>query len=169
MCFDLSFSPSLAALAISVCSFYFSIKSWRESHRPIICVRVTTNKSGNVGAALDLRVENTGNRPAKNIQLKADKKGFEAALTNAKERGEVRRAIDDCFDVTISVLEDGKAITNGFGFLTDVERNSDWKVGSKFNIWVTYQDIDGRRFKHQFSLILTIDQGFAGGFWDTKK
>ncbi len=71
---------SAAALVISTFSFYFSRRSWRESNRPIITTRISTNSGGNVGSTLDLIVENTGNRPAKNVRLKVDPEELNAAL-----------------------------------------------------------------------------------------
>ena len=60
-----SLSVAAAALIVSILSFYFSIKSWRESNRPIVSARVTSANGGEEGTALNLVVENTGNRPAK--------------------------------------------------------------------------------------------------------
>src|SRR5207253_2719998 len=69
----------LSALVISILSFYFSIKSWRESNRPLITARVSSlGMGGNVAIPLSLVVENTGNRPAKNIQLTVDKTKLES-------------------------------------------------------------------------------------------
>jgi len=76
-----------AALIVSAFSFYFSIKSWRESNRPLITARVSTHSGGNVGCALDLIVENTGNRPARNIRLIVNLEKLNAALLlNAHEQ-----------------------------------------------------------------------------------
>lgn len=64
-----SLSFSVVALIVSVLSFYFSIKSWRESNRPLVTARVSNKSAGNVAASLILVVQNTGNRPAKNVTL----------------------------------------------------------------------------------------------------
>ncbi|MEN8167571.1 MAG: hypothetical protein ABFR65_08875 [Pseudomonadota bacterium] len=77
---------SVAALVISLASFVFAVMSWRESHRPIITVRITTEKGGGEGGTpVEIIVENCGNRPAKNIRLVVDKRELDHALIQDKE------------------------------------------------------------------------------------
>lgn len=61
-----SLTVSAAALVVSLLSFYFSIKSWRESNRPIVIARVSSfEPGGELGTASNIVVENMGTRPAK--------------------------------------------------------------------------------------------------------
>ena len=158
-----------AALIVSILSFYFSIKSWRESNRPLITARTTSfGSGGNVGIPLSLLVENTGNRPAKNVRLTVESDVLESALA-AKPGDTLRKHVESCFSDRgiIPVLANGKSVSNGFGFLSaDVPT---WKAHSRFEINVTYQDLDGSRYKHRIPLIIADDAGFAGGHWSDPK
>ena len=61
---------SILALVISIISTGFAVLSWRQSNRPLITARISV-AGGNVAAALSIIVENTGNRPARDIRLSA--------------------------------------------------------------------------------------------------
>jgi hypothetical protein len=165
-----SLSFSGAALIVSIFSFYFSIKSWRESNRPIVTVRVTTNSGGNVGSALDLIVENTGNRPAKNIKLSIEPENLKSALlVNAHEQ--LKEQIKNCFSDRgiIPMLANGKSVSNSFGFLSRGQEQEDWVRNSRFDISVSYEDVDSRKYKHQNPILIADDKGFAGGYWESSK
>lgn len=54
---------------VSLLSLSFAVYSWRQAQRSLVFARVTTMAGGNSGIALTLLVENTGNRPARDIQL----------------------------------------------------------------------------------------------------
>lgn len=154
-----------AAFLVSVMSFYFSIKSWQETNRPIVTVRVTTNSSGENITFLDLLVENTGSRPAKNIKLSVDRSKLESALLKGPDQP-TRQRIEKCFSnqTSIPMLANGKAITNSFGILSHDDR-SDWNRYDTFDVQVHYQDLDGRGYKHTIPLLIINDEGFAGGVW----
>ena len=157
---------SSAALLISGFSFYFSIKSWRESNRPLVTARVTTNSGGNVGSALDIIVENTGNRPAKNIRLSVDPEKLNSALLPTAHE-QFRKQIEECFSDrgVIPLLANGRLISNSFGFLSRGSEQEDWVKHARFNISISYEDLDGRKYKHEVPILVADDQGFAGGFW----
>src|SRR5258706_9490475 len=72
---------STLAILISVVSVYFAMYSWRQSYRPIIIARISTHTGGNVATALNIVVENSGNRPAKDIQLYANESDLKNALS----------------------------------------------------------------------------------------
>ena len=158
---------SLMAVAVSVASFYFSVNSWRQSNRPIVIVRVTSfGLGGNIATPLSILVENTGNRPAKNIRLRVEKKVLDNALLRHNEDKKGTEAIEDCFSErgTISILANGKSVSNNFGLLQGQSEGS-WKLNTKIEILVSYEDLDGRRFEHKNPLLLADDRGFAGSFW----
>ncbi|WP_407353292.1 hypothetical protein [Luteimonas sp. R10] len=60
---------SIAAVAVALVSLCFAVYSWRQANRPLVSARVTSHSGGNVGIALNLLVENTGNRPARDIRF----------------------------------------------------------------------------------------------------
>jgi hypothetical protein len=158
-----------AALVVSILSFYFARRSWRESNRPLITVRTTSfGDGGNVGIPLSLLIENTGNRPAKNIRLTVAGGVLDAAL--AVPPGDVlRKHVESCFTdgAVIPVLANGRSTSNGFGFLS-VDKPT-WKMHSRFEIDVTYQDLDDTQYKHRIPLLIADDAGFAGSHWETPK
>ena len=156
---------SVAALAVSVLSFYFSIKSWRESNRPIVTARIKTKSGGNVAAALQLVVRNTGNRPAKNIALSIDAKALEEAMIPTINPM-VKKYIEQVFTDrgVIPILENGESASNGFGFLRKGDDQLDWKRLSRLEVIISYQDLDGRRYKHTNPLLIADDRGFAGSW-----
>jgi hypothetical protein len=160
-----SLAFSVAALVVSVLSFYFSIKSWRESNRPLVTARVSNKSGGNVGAALTLVVQNTGNRPAKNIALSVDKKELEAALLPTIDPV-VRKYIEQIFTDrgVIPILENGRSASNGFGFLRRGDDQLDWRRLARFNVVISYEDLDGRKYKHINPLLIADDRGFAGSW-----
>lgn len=158
-----------AALIVSILAFYFSIKSWRESNRPIVTARVTSANGGEEGTALDLVVENTGNRPAKNVRVIVDAMELENVL--AENVNEVwRKHITRCFSErgVIPVLGNGKLVSNSFGLLSG-DSKSAWRGDVRFNVKISYEDLDGRKYKHINPLLVADDKGFAGGFWNNQK
>lgn len=158
-----------AALIVSILSFYFAIKSWRESNRPLVTVRTTSfGDGGNVGIPLSLLVENTGNRPAKNVRLTVDSGVLDAALA-VPAGGVLRKHVESCFSERgiIPVLANGRNVSNGFGFLSADKPT--WKIHSRFEIDVTYEDLDDTEYKHKIPLLIADDAGFAGGHWNGSK
>lgn len=156
---------SATALIVSVLSFYFSIKSWRESNRPLITARVSNKSGGNVGASLMIVVQNTGNRPAKNIALSVDMKELEEAMVptiNPMAKKFIEQVFTD--RGVIPILENGRSVSNDFGFLRKGDGQIDWKRLSRINVLISYQDLDGRIYKHTNPLLIADDRGFAGSW-----
>ena len=160
-----SLSFSVLALIISALSFHFSIKSWRESNRPLVTARVANKSAGNVAASLLLVVQNTGNRPAKNITLSVNTKELESAMLPTIDPV-VRKYIEQIFTYrgVIPILENGRSVSNGFGFLQKGDNQVDWIRLSRFNIEISYQDLDGRTYKHSNPLLIADDRRFAGSW-----
>jgi hypothetical protein len=152
------------ALFVSLLAYNFNRKSWRETYRPIVTARIVTVASGNQGIVLDIILNNTGNRPAKNIRLLVNQNDLESALLSKEES--LRSDIENCFSrqTVIPILENGRSISNAFGYLSDRE-DSTWKVNSILNIELLYESLEGRSFKHKIPLLLAGDEGFAGGLW----
>lgn len=105
---------ALAALVVSGFSFYFSIKSWRETNRPIVTACISSfSPGGEKGTALNILVENTGNRPAKSVRLSVKAEDLDAALVE-NVNDVWRRTITRCFSDrgVIPILGNGKSISN---------------------------------------------------------
>jgi len=66
---QLSIYISIASVAIAVLSLVLAFHSWREANRPLVSARISVVAGGNTATALNIVVENTGNRPARNIRL----------------------------------------------------------------------------------------------------
>lgn len=155
-----------AAAIVAILSFYFAIKSWRESNRPIVVARVTTRKGGNMGTLLDLILENTGNRPAKNVRLTVKRADLDSALSGQRDNP-LRSAIERCFseETFLPILENGRRVSNSFGLIGVPGRGSTWIANSVLSIHLYYEDLDGRKYHHEIPLLIADDTGFAGTFW----
>lgn len=164
-----SIAVSLAALIVSILSYYFAVRSWRESYRPIVTARVVTHSSGNIGAALNLLVENTGTRPARNIRLTVDEtvlnEAFDPNSANRYREG-VRACFSEKFE--IPVLANGASVSNAFGLISKNEQNT-WQWQSRLPIRIKYEDLGGRKFKHDLNLFVANNKGFASGAWHEEK
>jgi hypothetical protein len=120
---------SLFSAAISLISLVFARYSWRQANRPLISARITTAHSDELATALNIVVENTGNRPARDVRLIASRRAVVAALADeGKNRipTEVSRCLLEGF--SIPVLANGKSISNGFGHLG---AQGTWKAGAE--------------------------------------
>lgn len=162
---------SVVSIFLAILSLYISRKSWLQSNRPIVTARITSDGGGSLGTALNILVENTGNRPAKNVRLEIDKDMLETLYAENLDK-EGRRRIEKIFSErgVISVLGNGKSVTNSFGFLSDGKKNpSTWKTDARAEISISYEDLDGRKFKHQNPIFIADDAGFAGGAWAKSK
>jgi hypothetical protein len=156
---------SATALLVSIISVSFAVFSWREAHRPIVIARVTTAKSGNVATALLLLVENTGDRPARDIALTCEKGALEAVLDQqvwAKPPDDVERVFAS--DTVVPVLENGRAITCAFGLFSGQEQST-WVPNSRLPISIIYRSLGRRRFKESMTLLLADDHSFTGLQW----
>lgn len=151
---------SVVAIAISLLSFGFAVYSWRQANRPMVVARVTTESGGNTGISLNLLVENTGNRPARDIELIA-KKGD---VLSASLQAVIPKDAERCFfsGIRIPVLANGHCSTNAFWHLGQVDS---WRAGAEIRITLRYRDLDGRRFSNKNLLVLADDAGFAQTFW----
>jgi len=176
---------SILALIISFTSVYINRKNWAETYRPIVTVRVTTKSSGNVGATLNLVVENHGNRPAKNIKLSVNLNKLESVLLKDKDNVD-RQAIERCFanKTIIPVLGNGQSTSNSFGFLlieydtssslgvfweNQHGQKSDWKQNVRLDIRVEYNDLNNKSYRDTMPILIANNQGFAGSAWGELK
>ncbi len=139
-----------------------------QTNRPIITARIITHVGGNRGTALNIIIENTGNRPAKNIQLVVAKTILESFFAENEVVENVWRAhIMRIFskEGKIPILANGNFTSNSFGFLSDGNEQSTWKDRAKIQIEVVYADLENRTYRHWNPLLIASDDGFAGGAW----
>lgn len=152
---------SLAAF-IAFLSLVFSVKSWRESNRPIVTALIRCPISAELATALELVVSNSGNQPATEVRLHISEKELSNALT-APTEDRVRKAVERCFspDTFIPVLEPGKEMTNSFGYFTTDEKPDTWKYKSVLEVTIKYEGLTGRKYSNKNKLWIVCNKGFA--------
>lgn len=164
----LSAFASTGALIISLASFIFAVLSWRENHRPIVTARINPLRhscvDNNPATLFELIVENSGNRPAINVQLHPNKKELHSALIAPKEHP-FRNSVMNCFNkkTFIPVLEPTKYVKNSFGALGGSQ--STWKHKAIIHITVKYEDLKGRKFSDCIPIWLVNNKGFALSYY----
>jgi len=157
---------SIFALVISITSTWFAVHSWRQAHRPLITARVSIT-GGNVAVALAIVVENTGNRPARNIKLSAREEDVIACLApgqNSIVPEEIRSIFFN--NIVIPVLTNGRAVSNAFGLINQSSA-SIWIPNFMLPITIYYEDIEGRKFTSNLNLQSTYENAFAGSSWSS--
>lgn len=164
---ELTYLPivtSICSLLISLAATVFAVKSWHRTNRPVISARITTAQGGNDGIALNIVVENTGNRPAKAIKLIAEKTAVLQAMQEPSSQ-EIPLDAQHCFfnNKVIPVLANGKAASNAFGAIGN---SGDWEAGAKIPLRIEYLSFEDKRYSEKMDLWLVDDAGFAQTFWD---
>lgn len=156
------------AFVLSILSFLFTRRSWVESNRPIITAEIITHAAGNEGIAYDILVHNTGNRPAANIQLKAEEKYINKLLASGCSES-IKNDINNIFSprVEISILHDGESVSNAFGHTSSTDSSS-LNYGVKFPITITYRGLGRKKFKTKQKLIVKDSEYFAGSGWSKR-
>ena len=91
-----------------------------------------------------------------------------AAVMPAEENNPSKSGIEKCFSAKtfIPVLDNGRQVSNSFGMFSINKKDSTWHPNSVLPIRLFYEDLDGRKFKHNISLLIADDTGFAGSFWE---
>jgi len=150
----------IASAVIALVSLFFAVYSWRQANRPLVSARVTSQSGGNAGIALNILVENTGNRPAREIHLIAKESDIRAVLKQTAIPTDAQR----CFfsGIDIPVLANGRSTSNGFWHLGQPDS---WHAGAEIPLKIKYRDLSGRRFSNKVRLFLADDAGFAQTFW----
>ncbi|EDN70159.1 hypothetical protein BGP_2240 [Beggiatoa sp. PS] len=160
---------SIIAIIISFGSIYYTRHFWLQSNRPIITAEIVENSSG-VGIALfDLVISNSGNRPAINIMIQAEKADIEKIFSkNITET--YKKAIYDIFSEKskIALLSNGKETKTGFFSFSNTEKSDAdiLKYEEELPIKITYSDIEGRKFVSKINILTRASRGFGGGIWE---
>lgn len=156
---------SSAATIISLLSVVFAVFSWLEAHRPIVIARVITVESSGTFTALQLLIENTGNRPARGIVIRCDICALQLALNPllvSSPPEDVTRLFSS--DVSIPVLENDREVTCAFGHFA-ADNSSTWIPGSRLPITIKYKGLGRRNFNQKIDLLLADDHSFTGLQW----
>lgn len=154
-----------ASLIVAFSSMTLTWLLWRKTNRPILTAWIASAAGGGEGIALNIVVENSGNRPAKDIILIAKEKQVLTALDHPHD-GNVPRDALHCFfsGKQISVLANGKRVTNAFGHLGG--QAGAWKSGAPIPLLIKYRGLGNERYRAKMNLILVDDNGFAQSSWE---
>ncbi len=158
---------SAIAVGISGISLYWAFKSWKETYRPLITARVTTDESiVDQLTSLNLVVSNTGNRPAKNVKLTVNRNDLANALF-ADPEDTVRKDVERCFSEVITVIANDASVSNSFGRFSVNPKAKTWREPTIINIHIGYEDLGGKKYGNDQPLRIgaRTDEAFAGGSW----
>jgi len=152
---------------LSCLALIFTRRSWFESNRPIVSAEIATHDGGNVAIMYNLIVHNTGNRPAVDIHLIAQKSNIDLAITKtatSHSSDEIRR----CFSTyaTIPLLHQGKSTINAFGATSSIPEQNVLVIDSKIPIQIRYKDLNGKSYTSTQVLIVKDSDWFAGSGWE---
>ena len=153
---------SVLSATVALVSVCFAIYSWQEANRPLVSAQVVAVDGGNNAIALNLVVENSGNRPAKNIRIFANQADVLAALDKP---GFMPKDAHRVFfsHVYIPLLIHGRVASNAFGHLGN--EPGAWRSGAQIPVKVVYSGLGWRRYSNKLRLLLSDDAGFAQTFW----
>jgi len=156
---------SAASMLVAILSLVFTMRAWRQSNRPLLTARISTHDGGNTGIALNILVENSGNRPALDIALHADEADIRAAMADPSPAHPIPTDANRVFfsNIIIPVLANGRGLSNAFGSLGTA---GVWRPGATIPVKVSYRGMAGPHFKERFWLLLSDDAGFAQTYWD---
>jgi hypothetical protein len=155
----------LAAITISTAAALFTIYKWREGNRPVVTARIGVAGGGNVATALNLVIENTGNRPARNVKFSTKTETIRSMLA-PQRNGAIPEEIGNVFSQTylLTLLLNGQSARTAFGLISR-DAQSTWIPNFQLPITITYQSLGWRKFKERLILRPYYEDGFAGGSW----
>jgi hypothetical protein len=158
---------AVVAIGVSIASLYFSRRSWFQANRPIVTAFVAEHDAGNNACTFNLVIANSGSRPATNIRLHASESVIESLL-EADTTQDRKESIRQCFSASamIPLLRNGEEIETAFGaFTTDVSNGPWLKYDKQIQIEVSYQDLEGRKYRSRLPLKIFVRNGFGGSVW----
>jgi len=161
---------SAMAIAIAGLSLFFSIRSWHASNRPFVLAYIETAQSGNMGIALNIVLENTGIRLARDIRLIVKDSDLNEVIADSK-RGDAPKEVLAVFDeqATLPILPNSARVTASFGVLKPAPEG-DWKANARLPIRIEYRDVVGRRkYSEHYWLKLMGSGSFSGFHWGPKR
>lgn len=164
---DLRTGLALGAFVIALVSLYFTKVNWLQSNRPIVTAFITEHASGNMAAVFNLVLANTGNRPAVRVRLHASQEDI-ASLLDPKVSENEFEMIEANFlaQSEVPLLRNSEELTTSFGAFRGSADDAPWlRYGAEIEISVSYQDLDGRKYKSRQPLKIYAREGFGGGVW----
>ena len=135
-----------------------------ETNRPIVTV-LLEGDVGNISTALTIKVYNTGNTPALDVELKADKDCIDKIVVDTAPEV-FKKDIYACFSKknTILVLHNNSYVENAFGLISDNADNT-LKCGEELPITIEYKNLYGHRYIQKQTLKMQAMDNFAGSTW----
>jgi hypothetical protein len=154
-------SIALVAVIVSFASLYFARRSWERSNRPLVTAFIEENGEG---VAFDLKVSNTGNRPAVDVVLSADQNAVDKLLESSAQEHQ-RNAVQQCFssDSSIPVLRNGETLSTALGAYDEKQPWLDY--GAQCQVSVSYSDLEGKRYGSTIPIKVFVREGFGGSVW----
>jgi len=163
---DWKLAISIAALAASLISLYFTKVNWLQSNRPVVTAFVTEHHSGNEAATFDLVLANTGNRPAVRVRLVASHENIRKLLEpTISERHFEMIEHNFLSRSEVPLLRNGEELVTSFGAFTPNAEGKWLNYGAETEISVAYQDLEGRSYESKQPLKIYARHGFGGGVW----
>jgi hypothetical protein len=163
---------SAGAMVVSVISLCATSFFWFQSNRPIVTAFVEEfeDASGNIATIFNLKVSNTGTRPATRVRLVAMAHDVESLVDSGAEERE-RQSIRACFagEAEIPLLRNGEELVTAFGSYQNGK--PPWlNYGRAIMIAVEYRGIQGlRKYKSRMPLKIYARTGFGGSSWSRAK
>ncbi|WP_146388000.1 hypothetical protein [Luteimonas marina] len=167
---DLPVAISIGALFVSLVSLYFTRRFWLQSNRPIVTAFVDEHSELRTASTFNLIISNSGNRPAVNIRLHADADRV-SSLHGEGATEQMMEGITRCFEEEsmVALLRNGEDLSTAFGSFGVEKSSRQLNYGVQIPILVTYEDLDGRRYKGRMPLKVFARNGFAGAVWSKSK
>jgi hypothetical protein len=168
---DAAYLPVVASgvgALISLTSFYFSRRQWREANRPSVLPSIETADCTDNLIAYNLAIENVGNRAALAVRVSVEETSFKQALHDAATPSRVEQ-LRKLFDARSEqpTLKPGGRVASAFG-LTGNDRPT-WKPGARLAVTVHYSDVLGKKYREQYSLIIKDSATFSGQMWKVNR
>lgn len=159
------------AFFVAAISFFYSRKQWLSDNRPLVIPAIAPFE--NSSNFYVLHVQNYGKYVAKNVKLSFDTQTVEAACGTKS----LCRDVLGISKTVIQALGPNASVSNSFGYHGNaVNAQGDAKACTKWlNVdcfiegEISYQAMDGRKFKEPFKLTFTRPDAFGGGLWHTRK
>lgn len=162
------FAAFVAAMGavVSLLSVFITRKNWKDSNRPVVVAYVDEESGGGGITVFNLHLQNTGTRPATAVRLNAHHVDVEK-LISKQAPPERRNNIEKVFseESRVAVLQPGEVLTTSFG-LSSTDPSQQWlEYGIEIPIEISYQDIEGHKYRSKLPMRTRPRLGFGGGVW----
>jgi|CXWL01.1.fsa_nt_gi hypothetical protein len=150
------------------------MRQFLEANRPIITARIEgggLDGDGIISSPLTLYVQNSGNRPAKNVRLSVDPDQLSNSWCAENRDNQLKGPVERCFDESsrIPILMNGEETSNGFGLWSRNLEESTFAREAVLQIEISYEDLYNNPYSESIELRLSDNRNFAGGGWSKPK